>query len=96
MAKKKIPALKKKSAKKAIVKRSTTKRRTAVVARKSKPQIFAAATYMTIHREPLPLKPEISHEQIARRAYELWEHRLRIANDSARNWLDATAELQAL
>jgi hypothetical protein len=98
VAKAKKPVGKKKVASKGKIKCATTKRRTAVVARKAK-WSPGASMYMAIHPsdEPLPLNligKDYPREAIARRAYELWEERVRIANDAARNWFDAEAEFR--
>jgi hypothetical protein len=41
------------------------------------------------------LLPQIPHNVIAGRATEIWAEKLRVANDSVRNWLEAEAELRA-
>ena len=42
----------------------------------------------------LPTKKQVSGEQIAHRAYELWEARGRPPGDGAEDWLAAECELR--
>jgi hypothetical protein len=37
----------------------------------------------------------VSHADIARRAYEIWEWKVRFAHDAARNWAEAEAAIRA-
>jgi hypothetical protein len=37
----------------------------------------------------------IPHAEIARRAYEIWEWKVRIANDAVRNWAEAEEAIRA-
>jgi hypothetical protein len=37
----------------------------------------------------------VPHADIARRAYEIWEWKVRIANDALRNWAEAEAAIRA-
>lgn len=94
------------------VKRATTKRRTpAALALRAdagtKPpfmrlaKVDAATQLTTETREPQPLGVvtapiDIPHDLIAKRAYEIWEAKIRLANDATRNWLEAEAELRDL
>jgi hypothetical protein len=78
-------------------KRATTKRRSPALAKPSKakpPFVMRIAT--TTGEDPLPLRwnDPLPHELVARKAYELWEQRVRAANDSLRNWRDAEEELR--
>jgi hypothetical protein len=45
--------------------------------------------------EPEVRAVEIPHEVVARRAFEIWEARVRRANDAEANWLEAEGELRA-
>ena len=44
---------------------------------------------------PPPAPLMIPHVEIARRAYEIWEWKVRIANDALRNWAEAEAAIRA-
>lgn len=79
-------------------KRATSKRRSPALATasKSKPA-FVMRIATTADNDPLPLRwnDPLPHELVARKAYELWEQRVRYANDAHRNWRDAEEELRA-
>ena len=80
------------AARKAAVKPKTPARPRTGVKRAAVVDLLPAMT------PPVPVAPIgiiVPHELIARRAYEIWEQKVRIANDSARNWIEAEAELRA-
>jgi hypothetical protein len=95
---KKKAVTKKKARTKVGVKRTTIKRRTPALAGPLKtPQKWTMRMATITADDSLPLqlpKVEIPRDQIAKLAYELWEERVRLANDATRNWLDAEEQLQ--
>ena len=48
-----------------------------------------------LHRVTLSSRPFPAHEQIARRAYEIWVHSGCVAGRDAENWAQAERELSA-
>jgi hypothetical protein len=59
------------------------------------PAVISKAAESKTHAPPVVSLPPIPHELIARRATEIWAEKMRIANDSTRNWQEAEAELRA-
>jgi hypothetical protein len=82
MAKKKKTA--KKTAARKVAKKTTKTVRSALSKPKTKPK-------------PAALPAPITHEMIAKRAYEIWlrKNHNSHSNNSVQNWLDAEAELRA-
>jgi hypothetical protein len=78
-------------------KRATTKRRSPALAKatKAKPA-FVMRIATTTGDDPLPLRWNdlLPRALVARKAYELWEQRVRAANDAHQNWRDAEEELR--
>jgi len=60
---------------------------------KTKPQAVSppASQPTPVVAPPVPIPREL----IGQRAYEIWERKMRLANDSLGNWLEAEAELRA-
>ncbi len=59
--------------------------------------VSAPAVAAVIEAAVVPLPPppvEITFEMVARRAYEIWEAKIRLANDSVQNWLEAEQQLR--
>ena len=68
------------------------KRRSAIPA--MMPRIASKPAKMRL-AAPAPELVAPAHESIARRAFEIWQTNLRLANDSLRNWLEAERQLRA-
>jgi Protein of unknown function (DUF2934) len=68
------------------------KRRTAIPA--PMPRTATKPTKMRLV-SAAPDAVEPSHDLIAKRAFEIWQTKLRLANDSLRNWLEAEGQLPA-
>jgi hypothetical protein len=88
-----MPAKKTKSARLVDAPKRTPKRKTAIpaaapVKRASKPVAMRLVF-------PPPVEPvEPSRELIEKRAFEIWEIYLRLANDPVRHWLEAEKQLR--
>jgi hypothetical protein len=53
----------------------------------------ASAPLASVPADPLP---ELPFHLVATKAYEIWEAKMRLANDSVGNWLEAEAEIRKL
>lgn len=65
--------------------------------KKTTPKKSSARVLPRRARQPAPpaILVSIPHEQIARRAYEIWEMKIRIANQSSLNWSEAEAQFRS-
>ena len=85
----KLPTLKTKPASAPVAKKIAPK-----IAPKAKPSVKAAASKAKSTGKPLPTQ-EITSEQIARRAYSIWEQQGRPAGKEAEHWLLAEQQIKS-
>ena len=87
-----MPAKKSKNSKAAETPRRTPKRKTAIpVAARAKRAVRPVEMRLVMSPPVEPVQP--AHEMIARRAFEIWQNYLRLANDPVRHWLEAEGQL---
>ena len=87
-----MPAKKSKNRKTADRPRRTPRRKTAIpVVTRGKRAARPVEMRLVVPPPVEPVQP--SHEMIGRRAFEIWENYLRLANDPVRHWLEAEKQL---
>ena len=95
-----MPAKKAKNARLVDAPKRTPKRKTAIpaaapVKRASKPvamRLVVPPPFESVEPSRGPVEP--SREMVEKRAFEIWEIYLRLANDPVRHWLDAEKQLR--